>query len=183
MAEEEQTEEQTEESAEGKKSGGSNLILIIVIVVLILVILIGIFAFILMSGGDEGQQPQQQQQQQQGQVQQQNNQRPGQAIMLEVGPMFPLNTFTVNLSSDSGRRYLKVEMNLELSGEELGMELEQKTAVVRDTVIRLLSSKSFEEISTEKGKDKLKEQIVDQLNLRLKDGRVVNVYFVEFVVQ
>ena len=179
MAEEEQTEEQTEESAEGKKSG-NNLILIIVIVVLILVILIGIFAFILMSGGDEGQP---QQQQQQGQVQQQSSQRPGQGIMLEVGPMFPLNTFTVNLSSDSGRRYLKVEMNLELSDEELGMELEQKTAVVRDTVIRLLSSKSFEEISTEKGKDKLKEQIVDQLNLRLKDGRVVNVYFVEFVVQ
>lgn len=105
------------------------------------------------------------------------------AESMEVGPMFPLDTFTVNLLSDSGRRYLKVQMNLELDGEELAAELESKTAVVRDVVIRMLSSKTLEEISTAKGKDKLKEQIVNQLNLRLRDGNVRNVYFTEFVVQ
>jgi flagellar FliL protein len=47
----------------------------------------------------------------------------------------------------------------------------------------MLSSKTLEEISTAKGKDKLKEQIVNQLNLRLRDGNVRNVYFTEFVVQ
>ena len=74
-------------------------------------------------------------------------------------------------------------MNLELDGEELAAELESKTAVIRDVVIRLLSSKTLEEISTAKGKDKLKEQIVNQLNLRLRDGNIRNVYFTEFVVQ
>jgi flagellar FliL protein len=107
----------------------------------------------------------------------------GASALAEIGPMFPLDTFTVNLLSESGRRYLKVEMNLELSGEELGLELDNKTAVIRDIIIRLLSSKSLEEISTAKGKEKLKEQIVDQLNMRLRDGRVNNVYFTEFVVQ
>ncbi len=174
MAEEE-TEEQ-EQSPEEKKS--SPLMLIILIVVLILVILIGAIVFILMMGGDDDAiQPQQ------SPSAKERRADPQMSSMMEVGPMFPLDAFTVNLLSESGRRYLKVEMNIELDGEELGVELESKTAVVRDVIIRLLSSKSLEEISTAKGKDKLKEQIVDQLNMRLKDGHINNVYFTEFVIQ
>lgn len=170
----EETEEQgTEESGTEKKS--SNLVLIIVIVALVFVLLIVGVVVAMLAGGDD-EQPQG------------NNssakEKPVKAMdSIEVGPMFPLDTFTVNLLSDSGRRYLKVQMNLELDGEELAAELESKTAVVRDVVIRMLSSKTLEEISTAKGKDKLKEQIVNQLNLRLRDGNVRNVYFTEFVVQ
>ena len=170
----EETEEQgTEENGTEKKS--SNLVLIIVIVALVFVLLIVGVVVAMLAGGDD-EQPQG------------NNtsskEKPVRSMeSMEVGPMFPLDTFTVNLLSDSGRRYLKVQMNLELDGEELAAELESKTAVVRDVVIRMLSSKTLEEISTAKGKDKLKEQIVNQLNLRLRDGNVRNVYFTEFVVQ
>ena len=178
MAEEETQEEQQE----GKEKKSSSLILIIIIVVLILIIVVGAAVTFLMMGSDD------QAQMQQGSApQERQGNRPAQGLsnasLAEVGPMFPLDTFTVNLLSESGRRYLKVEMNLELSGEELGIELDSKTAVIRDIIIRLLSSKSLEEISTAKGKEKLKEQIVDQLNMRLRDGRINNVYFTEFVVQ
>ena len=97
--------------------------------------------------------------------------------------MYPLDGFTVNLLSESGRRYLKVEMNLEIEGEELSAELDTKKPVLRDIIIRILSSKSLEEISTIKGKEKLKEQIVNELNMHLKDGKVKNIYFTDFVVQ
>ena len=180
MAEEETQEEEQQESGGEKKS--SSLVLIIIIVVLILIILIGAVVTILMMGGDDQQQVQNNQVQQERMMDRPQGSTGGSALA-EIGPMFPLDTFTVNLLSESGRRYLKVEMNLELSGEELGIELDSKTAVIRDIVIRLLSSKSLEEISTAKGKEKLKEQIVDQLNMRLRDGRVNNVYFTEFVVQ
>lgn len=165
--------EESLENSETKKS--SNLVLIIIIVALVLVLLIvGAVVAILSGGGNE---------------QTDNNapyakEKPRKSMdSMQVGPMFPLDSFTVNLLSDSGRRYLKVQINLELDDEEVAAELESKTAVVRDTVIRLLSSKTLEEISTAKGKDNLKEQIVNQLNLRLRDGNVKNVYFTEFVVQ
>lgn len=176
MAEEEVTEGQ-EQGGEAKKS--SPMVMIIIIIVLILVILIGAIVAILMMGGDDQgtQQAAPQQKERSSGAQSQM------ASMLEVGPMYPLDTFTVNLLSESGRRYLKVEMNLELSGEELGAEMEMKTAVIRDVIIRLLSSKSLEEISTAKGKEKLKEQLVDQINMRLRDGHINNVYFTEFVIQ
>lgn len=101
----------------------------------------------------------------------------------EAGLMFPLETFTVNLLSESGRRYLKVEMTLEMEGEELSPELEEKKPIFRDIIIRQLSSKSLEEISTLQGKEKLKEGIVAELNTRLHDGKVKGIYFTDFVVQ
>ncbi len=182
MAEEE-TQESQEEGKSEKKSG--SLVLIIVIVVLILVILVGVVGFILMSGGDEESAVQSAPA---AQEQQQVKKRPAGGSenitpFTEIGLMFPMDTFTVNLLSDNGRRYLKVQMNLEIEGEELAAELDTKKAVIRDIIIRLLSSKSLDEISTAKGKDKLKEQITDQLNLRLRDGHINNVYFTEFVIQ
>jgi flagellar FliL protein len=174
MAEEETEGQGTQENGGEKKS--SNLVLIIIIVALVLVLLVVGVVVAMLAGGDEAPSN--------------NNSNPAvkekqikSMDAMEVGPMFPLDTFTVNLLSDSGRRYLKVQMNLELDDEQLAAELENKTAVVRDVVIRMLSSKTLEEISTAKGKDKLKEQITDQLNLRLRDGNIRNVYFTEFVVQ
>jgi len=186
MAEEETTET-TEEAPKEKKSG--SLVLIIVIVVLILVILIGAVVAILMIGGDDEEAVQSKApvakersaNRQEERLTSGSDRTSG--SFAEIGPMFPLDTFTVNLLSESGRRYLKVQMNLELSGEELGAELDTRKAVIRDIIIRLLSSKSLEEISTSKGKEKLKDQIVDQLNMRLQDGKINNVYFTEFVVQ
>jgi flagellar protein FliL len=172
MAEEETG---TTEEAGGEKKKGSNLILIIIIGVLVVVLLIVGIVVAMLAGGDD--------EQSQGQSPSAKERPMKNMDAMEVGPMFPLDNFTVNLLSDSGRRYLKVQMNLELDGEELASELESKTAVVRDVIIRLLSSKTLEEISTAKGKDKLKEQVVNQLNLRLRDGNVRNVYFTEFVVQ
>lgn len=74
-------------------------------------------------------------------------------------------------------------MSLELDGEELIAELDTKTPLLRDIIIRVLSSKSIEEISTIKGKETIKEQIVSEINTRIKDGKIKNVYFVDFVVQ
>ncbi len=185
MAEEETQEVQ--ESSTPQKKSSSSLMLIIVIVMLILVILVGAVAFILMSGGDDDSAARNAPEIQEKQVNsmQRSSGNSGGSVrpFTEIGLMFPMDTFTVNLLSDSGRRYLKVEMNLEIDGEELAAELDNKKAVIRDIIIRLLSSKSLDEISTAKGKDKLKEQITDQLNMRLRDGHINNVYFTEFVIQ
>lgn len=184
--------EEAKEKESGKEKKGGSLVLIIVIVVLILIILVGAVVAILMMGGeDESATAPQAPQQQERSIETPGTQErlPSESstrrnvTLSEIGPMFPLDTFTVNLLSESGRRYLKVQMNLELSGEELGVELDTKKAVIRDIIIRLLSSKALEEISTAKGKEKLKDQIVTELNMRLKDGSINNVFFTEFVVQ
>ncbi|MDD5716757.1 MAG: flagellar basal body-associated protein FliL [Sulfuricurvum sp.] len=178
-------EKEEEKAAEGGEKKKSNLLLIIIIGVLVLILIIGAVVAFLMMGNEEsatkGGEPAAQEAS--AKSSEDSKESNSDASMTEVGLMYPLDTFTVNLLSESGRRYLKVEMNLELEGEELSPELDTKKPVFRDIIIRILSSKSLEEISTIKGKEKLKEQIVNDLNTRLKDGKVKNVYFTDFVVQ
>lgn len=102
---------------------------------------------------------------------------------LSIGPMFPMTQFVVNLLSESGNRYLKVVVDLELSDAKLIPEMNNKKSLIRDIIIRTFSSKTFEEISTLKGKDKLKDEVLDKINESLSDGQVKNVYFTDFVVQ
>ena len=184
MAEEETTEQ---EAPEEKKS--SNMLMIIIIVVLILIILVGAVVTILLMGDDEQPQSSSAPQAQERSAPKSKSRNSNPVMMdesrqlSEIGILYPLDTFTVNLKSDAGRRYLKVTMSLELEGEELSLELDAKTAVLRDRVIRILSSKTLEEISSKKGKSKVSSQVMDTLNAMISDGQVQGIYFTEFVIQ
>ncbi len=181
----EKKEEEIVEAPEGKKS--SSMMLIIIIVVLILVILIGAVVTILMMGGDsksEEQAPKAAEKTEK--VSGEKKATPGaegSRTLDKIGILYPLETFTVNLLSENGSRYLKAQVSLELSGKELTEELDAKKAVIRDKILRILSSKSIEEVSTLKGKDQLGEQIMQELNPMLKDGSINGVYFTDFVIQ
>lgn len=180
MAEEESKEETTQEK---KKS---NTLMIVIIAVLILVILGGAVTAILLMGGDD--EPQVQQAPQTKGKLSSNRERGGAEItssrkLSDIGILYPLDGFTVNLKSDQGRRYLKATISLELNGEELSIELDNKSPVIRDRIIRILTSKTLEEISSKKGKAKVSEQIVDTLNAMIVDGQVKGIYFTEFVIQ
>ena len=101
----------------------------------------------------------------------------------EMGPLFPLDTFVVNLQEKEGERYLKVSVKLEMDNDVLSRELTNRTPQLRDTIISLLSSKSYEEISSLSGKQVLKSEIKARINRLLNTGKIQRVYFTEFVVQ
>ena len=182
-------EEQTEESAQKEKKSSSNMLMIIIIVVLVLIIVIGAVVAVLLMGGDEGavdsSAPQRKEKSANAPTTKHiqnasiNDARP----LDEIGILYPLDTFTVNLKSDSGRRYLKTTISLELSGAELSTELDTKKAVLRDRIIRILSSKTLEEVSSRKGKQKLSDQIMNALNAMISKGQIKGIYFTEFVIQ
>ena len=184
MADEETKE--TQETSTEKKS--SNMLMIIIIVVLVLVILIGALVGILLMGDDEEDVTVQEPQAKEKIVKRNSRRNSSNNIddsrqLSEIGILYPLDTFTVNLKSDAGRRYLKCTLSLELEGEELSLELDAKSAVLRDRIIRILTSKTLEEISSKKGKQKVSNQIMDTLNAMISDGEIKGIYFTEFVIQ
>ena len=176
MAEEkENTQEEKEEKKEG---GGSNKLLLIVIIVLLLLLLVigGLVAYFLLSNNDDQQQPDKQQQKK-------IEKKHKASDMAEIGPIYPLDPFIVNLVSSNADRYLKCKIDLELDSPDLQQEIDKKLPAIRDLIIRILSSKTVEEIQTAKGKEKLKEEIKRKINEMLTTGEVRNVYFTEFVIQ
>lgn len=179
-----------EEIEETKKKKGSSLVLIIVIFLFVLLLtVIGAIAILMFSSpGDEAAAnavP----------VAAANARTNGNANVnksantqrgsdyTNIGPMFSLEPFTLNLLSDSGARYIKCTIQLEENTELLQPELERKNAIVRDIIIRTITSKTFEEVSTAKGKERLKDELVGRINEVLVDGFVKNIYFTDFVVQ
>ncbi len=100
-----------------------------------------------------------------------------------TGNMKPLEPFIVNLTDAQGGRYLKVVMQLEMEDPGLAEEINSKIPQIRDEMITILSSKSFDDLSTVPGKRALKRSILENVNKFLTTGKVINVYFSEFVIQ
>ena len=91
-------------------------------------------------------------------------------------------TVTINLADKDIIRYLKVGFDIEVSTEDAAKSLEDQKARIRDSIIILLSSKTYSELSTTEGKLKVKNEISTRLNQILGVLRVVQIYFNEFVI-
>lgn len=96
-----------------------------------------------------------------------------------------LETFTVNLAD--GETYLQVEVSLKVADAKVQEKLKARMPEVRDAMLRLLSSKTPEELSDMAGKDKLAEEIRKQMNQvvgakQAKEG-VQGVLFTAFIIQ
>jgi flagellar basal body-associated protein FliL len=120
--------------------------------------------------------------------------RPGQGLMVDTGSKI------VNLIDPTGRKYLRVGIVLEFAPTDLKyytMASEEKAAyittfeedvksklpIVNNTIITLLASKTFESVYTAEGKENLRKDIMNTINIQLPEYRVIFVYFTEFVVQ
>ncbi len=96
---------------------------------------------------------------------------------------FALEPFVVNLMDQSGSKYLKVSIQIELSDARLLESAKNKTPQVRDIIITLLTNKTSDELITPEGKLLLKDEIKQRINQILGDNSVVNVYLTDFVMQ
>ncbi|MGD9506683.1 MAG: flagellar basal body-associated protein FliL [Syntrophobacteraceae bacterium] len=102
---------------------------------------------------------------------------------VEVAVMHDWDSFLVNLADPGGKRYLKVAVKLELNSYEAETEFGSMDVQLRDAMIALLSSKEYDDIATPEGKQSLKAEIITTLNGLLKQGKVKDVYFTDFLVQ
>lgn len=101
----------------------------------------------------------------------------------QLGPLFSLETFIVNLADVERSRYLRVTMDLELAQAVDTDKLNDRLPQVRDRILTILPSKTFEEIASVEGKTALRDEIIGKLNSLFPRAVVTNIFFTEFVVQ
>lgn len=104
---------------------------------------------------------------------------------LETKDIIVLDQFTVNLADKDVERYLVADFRLGMA-EKLKEPLDKNSAEVsgiRDSIIRLLSSKTAEQIQTPEGKDALCEEIRLIVNERFVKNRVAEVLINSFLIQ
>lgn len=130
---------------------------------------------------------------------------------VQRGLIVDLGDFILNLSDTAPRKYLKVNVALEVSKPEAAAaeeeapkasghggghgesapavdpveaEMAQFKPAIRDAVITTLSSKTAAEVSTTAGKELAKEQIAEAVNgIFAGDREVMRVSFGQFIIQ
>jgi flagellar FliL protein len=95
----------------------------------------------------------------------------------------PLDPFLVNLADRESRRYLKLKVELAVDSEGTAKELEKSLPRIRDTLILLLSSKTYLDLSSYEGKQQLKQEIKKKVTALPGGSKVSDVFFTEFVAQ
>lgn len=188
MAEEKEGEEQ-KEGAEPPKKSKKKLIIIIVAVV---VLLAGIGVPLLLMGGKSPTDG--------AELEDTHHEEDHEEyVRVELEPII------VNLSENAS--FLKVKLSLEVSaevlesgahaegggggghggGESSGLPgvLGTREPMVRDAIIRVLSSKTAAEVLSLDGKDQLKDELIDAINeaTALDEPLVVGAYFTDFIIQ
>lgn len=127
----------------------------------------------------------------------------------EKGVILDLGEFVLNLNDPNSKRYLKVNVALELSKSEndpepaegkggghgeskeavdpydiIDKEMKQYKPAIRDAIISVLSSKTTEELSNLTGKELAKEQIKEAIDPIFGGEReVLRVSFGTFIIQ
>lgn len=130
----------------------------------------------------------------------------------EKGLIVDMGSFTMNLADTQQRRYLKVDVALEVTQTEadktaaaqpassgghgghgesaapavnpIEVEMAQYKPAIRDAIITALSSKTAEELATVPGKELAKEQIAESVDAIFNGERtVIRVSFGQFIMQ
>lgn len=115
------------------------------------------------------------------------------------GAMFALRDRVVNLADSNGRRYLKIGLTLEIETEkdvsklkgeavkefqkELQIELGRFEPALYDVIVTSLSAKTFDEVASPDGKEKIKKELKEKLSKVMEEPHILNVYITDFIVQ
>lgn len=100
-----------------------------------------------------------------------------------IGHAYPLEPFLINLAGNSGNRYLKVAMTLDLNAAEPSKEVAKRLPQIRDALLFLLTSKTLEDVQSSQGKVTLQAEATSRINAFLQSGQVKKIYFTEFIIQ
>jgi flagellar FliL protein len=181
------TEETAEDSGEEKKKGSPLKLIIIIVVALAVLGGGGFFGWQFFMAGDEEAAEETAESGEAGEKGEGKEGEKGEGE--KKGPTIPgtvldLQPFIVNLADPAGKRYLKLKIAIDAKDEKLKGEIEARIPQIRDSILLLLTSKSYADIAPVAGKIRLRNEILKIINRSLIGvGSVHGVYFTEFVVQ
>lgn len=119
---------------------------------------------------------------------------------LKGGILYGVDQRIVNLADPGGYRFLRISLVLEflpsspdfysLSGDKLitaeekfRAEINRQRPLIDNVITDVLTSKTFDQLFSVEGKNALREQLREQINLQLRNRYVQRVLITDFVIQ
>ncbi len=112
-----------------------------------------------------------------------NEEKEKQYIELKDLKKTTINSFTVNLADSGYRRYLRTTVTIEFVSKDVEKELQIKLHRIKDIFLDILRSKSVSDIDTAEKTETLKKELINALNIELREGEITGLFFEEFIIQ
>lgn len=93
-----------------------------------------------------------------------------------------LNLVEIKLSDLGGEKVFTVGIHCKIDQQELRDELQEKDAEVVEIITVILKSKTYAELQGVDGKILLRNEIIKHLNEILETGRIMNLFFYEYII-
>ena len=100
-----------------------------------------------------------------------------------AGNVYLIEDLVVNPAGSGGMRYLAASIGLRSSLEGFMGSMKERDAPVKDTLIRILSSKTVEELADTSLRESMREEILGEVQRVVPEQEVDAVYFMRFVLQ
>ena len=100
----------------------------------------------------------------------------------EMGQVVKLSPLVTNLKEEGARTYVKTTIVLEVD-KKAEAEIQSKMSVLTDVAILTLSDKCLDELKQPGAKDRLKQELLTEMNRHLQPRRITRLYFDEFLYQ
>jgi flagellar FliL protein len=108
------------------------------------------------------------------------------ARILENGAVVPLEPFVVNLADPEAARYLRIRIGLMVDDKDKIDEVRENQVLqlkVRDVILQTLTEKTSQDLISEDGKNQLRKEILEKVEVYFREPKLVDVMFTEFVIQ
>ncbi|MGE4553767.1 MAG: flagellar basal body-associated protein FliL [Desulfovibrionaceae bacterium] len=111
-----------------------------------------------------------------------------QDVPADMGPNFKgewatIAPFVANLNDPLGKRYIRIGLNVQLRDKKALEDFNGAEIQVKDMLIRLLGGKQPQDMMGPKNSLALEQEIVSRLNQIIGNGKVVNIFFSEYLMQ
>ena len=154
-----------EENKEAPKKSGKGLMIALIAVIVILLLAVVGGGFFLMTSGVLDNKPQ-------------DPQEMAKAEADDDAKEFfkvPVNDLVLNITNSKGReKLMKLSFSLKSTEPTIAAVVEDNKAEIIDVVIGQISARSSEELLTVGGKELLKEELLEEINLVVNDATAMN---------
>ena len=99
------------------------------------------------------------------------------------GNVFEIDDLVVNPAESGGLRYVAASVSLRSARPAFVEEMATHEAPIKDALIRILGSKTVEELADIKAREAMREEILSEVDRLIPEQQIDAVYFTRFVLQ
>lgn len=97
--------------------------------------------------------------------------------------IYAMDELVVNPANTNGKRYLMVEISLELDNKANFVKLDNNKVRLKQEVMEALSKYTIPELVKVDDRDKIRNELIDVINSVIEVRSVRNLYFTKYVMQ